>query len=100
METHTSSPIELDLAPGVPGGEDIAYSQVALTGGVDAVGTYPSILEPLTSLITLERNDTILAIEIVRGIEGAQPIPEPSSALLFGAGFLVVGTAIRRSKKR
>jgi hypothetical protein len=86
-----------DFQPGVPGGEGAAWSQVAYNGGVDAVGTYQSTSDPLTSLITLELNGNFFAVESASGIDPIQPIPEPASPLLFGAGILIVGAAVRRS---
>jgi hypothetical protein len=76
-----------DSTPGVAGGEGPGFSQVALTGGVDAVGSYPSLVDPPTSLIRLELDGTLFAIEVAQGVE---PIPEPASPLLFCAGFLIV----------
>lgn len=86
-----------DFQPSIPGGEGAAWSQVAYNGGVDAVGTYQSTSDPLTSVITLELNGNLFAVESASGIDPIQPMPEPASPLLFGAGILIVGTAIRRS---
>ena len=33
-------------------------------------------------------------------VRNAQPVPEPSAAVAFVVGFLVVGTAVRKSARR
>ncbi|MBW2281616.1 MAG: hypothetical protein JRG82_12810 [Deltaproteobacteria bacterium] len=83
-----------DLDPAAPGGEQqTAFSQTALNGGLDLVGTYASLAIPLDTLITLEFEGDTFAIELTQGVE---PIPEASSVISLCAGLLIVGMALLR----
>ncbi|MDP6978868.1 MAG: PEP-CTERM sorting domain-containing protein [Myxococcota bacterium] len=89
--------------------DEFVYTETHLNAHLKiplALGTYESMRSPDQFLITLEWWDTqtkhTWAIEAVGGIRpstGGGPtnaVPEPSAAMLFGFGALVMRSAIRR----
>ncbi len=87
----------------------VTYSENHLNAGdgpPTSIGTYESLYSPLEYLITLERWEVDLnrrlALEVVGGIRPAHhstnAVPEPSGAMLFAMGALVMRGAVRRQR--
>lgn len=71
------------------------YTQAALNPfGLDLAATFPSLSDPSFYLIGFETaRETVLAFELVGPL---QPVPEPSTMLLVGAGLLAAYGLRRR----
>lgn len=71
----------------------LVYSEAALNpGGVDTFASFPFLANPLFRQVAFEVREQIYALEV---IDGAIPIPEPTTALLIGAGVAFVAARRR-----
>jgi len=86
-------------------GSFLLYSEASRNGGVDAVGTFPSLYAPDNYVLGFElfnpdiQDFQTLSAEMVIGVTPASaPVPEPGTFLLIGSGLLGLA-ALRKNKK-
>jgi len=79
------------------------YSETFRNGGVDAVGTFPSLLEANNYLIGFELFNPntqafdLLSVEMVVGVTPTA-VPEPATLMLLGSGIISLAAVRRRMK--
>jgi hypothetical protein len=78
------------------------YSQSALNGGADVVGTFPFIGKPGTLVGFEFPGFGDLSFYLIDGVQPVGPIgvPEPASLLLAGVGVGAIGGFARRRRER
>jgi hypothetical protein len=67
-----------------PAGTLLTFSQPAENGGVDTFASFPYLPNPLFRVVAFEVNSQLFSLQIV---DGAVPVPEPSTLLLIGGGL-------------
>ncbi len=72
----------------------LLYSQASLDSGPDPFGSFPSQESALLHMVVFEVDGRVLSLELVDG--ACTVVPEPSVAVLLGAGIALLG-ARRRS---
>lgn len=78
----------------------VFYTQPGLNtlpAGVDTFGTFRSLTDPAVYRIGAEIDGGALTLNVVGGIN---PVPEPTSGVLFMAGGLVVAFTLRKTARR
>jgi hypothetical protein len=81
-----------------PSNPVVFYTQPGLnTPDVDTFGTFRSLTEPNKYRIGAEIDGRALVLNVVGGIN---PVPEPTSGVLFMAGGLVVAFTLRKTARR
>jgi hypothetical protein len=70
------------------------FSEAALNdGGIDSFASFPYLANPLFRMVAFEVREQIYSFEVV---DGAIPVPEPTTALLLAGGLAAIA-ARRRS---
>jgi hypothetical protein len=86
----------------------LLYSESIRNGGTDVMAAFPNLIDPASYLLAFElfnsdNNDFVtIGVEIVSGItpsDTINPVPEPATIILLGAGLSGAGYFIRRKNK-
>jgi len=70
------------------------FSEAALNdGGIDSFASFPYLANPLFRMVAFEVREQIYSFEVV---DGAIPVPEPTTALLLAGGLAAIASRRRR----